>query len=569
MKENKQLRKQLFLRSKKWLVIASFTIIILSIYNIIVSWLLQKIIDIAAGNDSTPLTEVIVVVVVSFLIFIVAYILYRTARPRYIQAAMSQYKSYVFEKILDKRISSISKANSSKIISALTNDMRPIEDYYLDSILTIIDIGVGFAGALALMLWYSPILTLVSLLLSILPIIVAVPSAEKLVDKEKKLSDKNESYVEIIKEILSGFTVIKSFRCEKELQKRFVEDNKCIEEAKYERRYAEENVNLLSTAASVIMRLGVFIIGAWLAVSGTGVTPGVVLVFLQLVNFVIYPIERIPKILANRKSAIAIMDKLADTLQEDNVEDGKMFSCTMKKQICVNNVTFCYDEGKNVLQGIHVNFEAGKKYAIVGGTGSGKTTLLKLLMCTYENYGGSIQYDGIELKTISSESLFQVVSLVQQNVFVFNDTIYNNITLYKDFNDEDVQLAMEQAGLSKFIRSHGSDYICGENGNALSGGEKQRISIARALLRKTSVLFMDEATAALDEITANEILSSIFTIKDLTCIVVTHRLDQKILKQYDKVVVLHNGKVEDCDTFENLLKKKGFFHSLFTVSQCE
>ena len=186
MKENKQLRKQLFLRSKKWLVIASFTIIILSIYNIIVSWLLQKIIDIAAGNDPTPLTEVIVVVVVSFLIFIVAYILYRTARPRYIQAAMSQYKSYVFEKILDKRISSISKANSSKIISALTNDMRPIEDYYLDSILTIIDIGVGFAGALALMLWYSPILTLVSLLLSILPIIVAVPSAEKLVDKEKK-----------------------------------------------------------------------------------------------------------------------------------------------------------------------------------------------------------------------------------------------------------------------------------------------------------------------------------------------------------------------------------------------
>ena len=173
------------------------------------------------------------------------------------------------------------------------------------------------------------------------------------------------------------------------------------------------------------------------------------------------------------------------------------------------------------------------------------------------------------MKTISSESLFQVVSLVQQNVFVFNDTIYNNITLYKDFNDEDVQLAMEQAGLSKFIRSHGSDYICGENGNALSGGEKQRISIARALLRKTSVLFMDEATAALDEITANEILSSIFTIKDLTCIVVTHRLDQKILKQYDKVVVLHNGKVEDCDTFENLLKKKGFFHSLFTVSQCE
>lgn len=131
MKKNKQLRKQLFLHSKVWLFIAIVTITILSIYNIIVSWLLQKIIDIAAGNDSTPLTEVIIVAVISFMIFIVAYAFYRTARPRYIQAAMSQYKSYIFEKILDKRMSSLSKENSGKIISALTNDMRPVEDYYL------------------------------------------------------------------------------------------------------------------------------------------------------------------------------------------------------------------------------------------------------------------------------------------------------------------------------------------------------------------------------------------------------------------------------------------------------
>lgn len=567
MKENKQLRKQLLLHSKGWLSIAIITIIILSIYNIIVSWLLQKIIDIAARTDSTPLTDVITVAIISFAIFMVAYVIYRTARPRYIQCAMLQYKSYVFGRILDKRISSISRENSGKIISALTNDMRPVEDYYLGSILTIIDIGVGFVGALALMLWYSPALTLVSLLLSILPIIVSVPSAKKLADKEKNLSDKNESYVDIIKDILSGFAVIKSFRSEKEILKRFSSDNVGIEAAKYERRYAEENVNLLSTAASVIMRLGVFIIGAWMAVSGTGVTPGIVLVFLQLVNFVITPIERIPKILANRKAAIAIMDKLADTLSEENDESDDRFHCTMTKQICMNDVTFHYDEGKPVLQGVSVQFEAGKKYAIVGGSGSGKTTLLNLLMRTYENYGGNIQYDGVELNKISSDSLFQIVSLVQQNVFVFNDTIYNNVTLYKQFPDRDVQSAMEQAGLSELVRSHGKDYVCGENGNALSGGEKQRISIARALLRKTSVLLMDEATAALDEITANEIMSSILSIEDLTSIVVTHRLDENVLKQYDRIIVLHNGKVEECDTFEKLLERKGYFYSLYTVSQ--
>ena len=567
MKANKQLRKQLFLHSKGWLALAIFTIIILSVYNIIVSWLLQKIIDIAAGDDATPLAEVLAVAIVSYVIFMAAYVFYRTARPRYIQAAMSQYKAYVFGEILDKRISSMSKENSGKIISALTNDMRPVEDYYLDSILAIIDIGVGFAGALALMLWYSPILTVVSLLLSVLPIVASIPSSKKLADKEKKLSDKNESYVEIIKDILSGFAVIKSFRIEKEIQKRFEKDNENIEAAKYERRYAEENVNLLSTAASVIMRLGVFIIGAWMAVSGTGVTPGIVLVFLQLVNYVIYPIERIPKILANRKAAIAVMDKLADTLAEENEESGNKLPCTMEQQICMKDVTFHYDEGNNVLQNVCIRFEAGKKYAIVGGSGSGKTTLLNLLMRIYDDFEGSIQYDGVALNQIASDSLFRLVSLVQQNVFVFNDTIYNNVTLYKQFPEEDVQAAMEQAGLAELIRTHGKDYICGENGNALSGGEKQRISVARALLRKTSVLLMDEATAALDEITANEIMTSILSMENMTAIAVTHRLDENILKQYDKIVVLHKGRVEECDTFENLLEKKGFFYSLYTISQ--
>lgn len=173
------------MHSKGWISIAIVVIIILSVYNIIVSRLLQKIIDIAAATDSTPLIDVITVAIVTFVIFMVAYVIYRSARPRYIQSPMLQYKSYVFGRILDKRISSISRENSGKIISALTNDMRPVEDYYLDSILKVIDIGVGFVGALVLMIWYSPVLTVVSLLLSILPIVVSVPSAKNWLIKRK------------------------------------------------------------------------------------------------------------------------------------------------------------------------------------------------------------------------------------------------------------------------------------------------------------------------------------------------------------------------------------------------
>lgn len=567
MKENRNLKKQLFLHSKGWLTAAIFAMIILSIYNIVVSWLLQKIIDIASGIDKTPLSVVIVTAVISFLIFMIAYVVYRTARPRYIQESMRQYKTYVFGKILNKRISEISKENSGKLISALTNDMRPIEDYYLDSVLSVIDLSVGFVGALTLMVWYSPVLTVISLLLSVLPVIVSIPGAKQLADKEKTVSDKNADYVEIIKDILSGFPVIKGFQAEKEIQKRFVHDSDRIEEAKQERRYAEENVNLLSTAASVIMRLGVFIVGAWMAVSGTGVTPGIVLVFLQLVSFVILPIEKLPAILANRKAAAAIMDKFSAILDTDEREQVPKVPCAMKQCISIEKVSFGYEDGTDVLRNINIKFEAGKKYAVVGGSGSGKTTLLNLLMQTYDHYCGSIKYDGTDLKSVSADSLFRVVSLVQQNVFVFNDTIYNNVTLYKRFSDNEVNLALERSGLTELIHSHGKDYVCGENGRALSGGERQRISIARALLRQSSVLLMDEATAALDEITANGIMNVILSTADVTSIVVTHRLDEKILKRFDEIVVLHNGTIEEIGSFENLLDKKGYFFSLFRISQ--
>lgn len=130
-----------------------------------------------------------------------------------------------------------------------------------------------------------------------------------------------------------------------------------------------------------------------------------------------------------------------------------------------------------------------------------------------------------------------------------------------------MQSAVIRAGLSRLIASHGKDYICGENGSALSGGEKQRISIARALLRNTSVLLMDEATAALDEITANGIMNSILAMKDITRIIVTHRLERNVLKEYDEIIVLHRGEVAERGTFDRLMEEHGLFYSLFTVSQ--
>ena len=188
-------------------------------------------------------------------------------------------------------------------------------------------------------------------------------------------------------------------------------------------------------------------------------------------------------------------------------------------------------------------------------------------MASHGNYSGKICYDGHEVKKISSESLYDIVSMIQQNVFVFNASIRNNITMFREFPTAEVDRAIELSGLSTLIAERGEDYLCGENGSGLSGGEKQRISIARSLLKHASVLLADEATAALDAQTAHQVTDVILSLTGVTRIVVTHTLEQAALRRFDGILVLKNGRIAESGTFDALMARKGYFYALYTVSQ--
>ena len=572
MKSTKQLRKQFTRQFYKgngiYLFLAMLQTITVVIANLFIAWLMQQLVDTATGATSDfTLKQIGIISIPGIGLWILAAVLDYYSMPKFYAKAMSQYKNFVFTELSKKSISAFSGENTAIYLSALSNDANDIESGYLANIFPLICDVLLFIGALAMMIWYSPILTLVAIAVSFLPILASILSGNRMAEAETAVSKKNETLTATLKDSLSGFSVIKSFRAEKAICEQFAQNVKAVASAKCHRDRVAVILYSMGNFTGILAQFGVFFVGAWLTVTGRGASAGIVMSFVQMMNYIINPISRVPYILAKRKAAFALIDKLARALNNNVRDEGAHIPLTLSDGIHMDNVTFSYDGEKEALSHVTTTFEAGKSYAIVGGSGSGKSTLLNLLMASYSNYEGTIHFDDNELRNISSSSLYELVSLIQQNVFVFNNSVRDNVTMFHPFDDNAVNQALALSGLSEFIVRRGEDALCGENGCHLSGGEKQRISIARSLLRKSPVLLMDEATAALDTQTAFRVIGSILDLKGLTRIVVTHALDETILKRYDKILAMKAGHLVESGTFEELMEKKGYFYSLFTVSQ--
>lgn len=565
-KKNREFIHQLYYKNRINFIVTIILTIAMSSLNLMISWLIQQIMDCTANQDMQALVRSAWIVIIVVVIYTIANVMYRAVYPRFLQRAMQQYRDYAFSRLTQKSLRSFSKEGTALYVSALTNDCTSIENNYLAATFTLIELLFCFLGALIMMLYYSPMMLVLAVALSFLPVAVSMTAGNRLTEQEKEISKKNERFVSIVNELLSGFPVIKSFRAETQASRLFSQRNEQAEEAKKNKRRTEQLISLLANDAGIIAQMGIFLAGAWLAISSKGVTAGVVIVFVQLMNYVLNPISQVPLLWSNRKAAIALMEKLSDALSENVREEGREKLNGFSEKIEVKDLTYGYEPESPVLKDLDVQFDAGKSYAIVGGSGSGKSTLLNLLMGISSNYQGEICIDGVSIKNIESESLYQLMTSVQQNVFVFNDTIRNNVTMFHEFPDKEVTLALERSGLSEFIEKHGEEFVCGENGANLSGGERQRISIARALLRKSPILLVDEATAALDAATARAVSFSILNLVGMTRIVVTHRLEEAILRRYDKILVMKNGTICEQGNFDTLMQQKGQFYSLFQIA---
>lgn len=564
----KQLRGQFFYKNIPIFCLAVFAALAAGSLNLILSWIIQQLMDTAAGESGALSFRTLLLISAGFVLLCAGLSLLNYAsQPRFLERAMRQYKDFAFKKLIGKSISSFRDESAAGYLSALTNDAASIETNYLAQMLAMITKAVTFIGALLLMCRYSLLMTAIAAGLTVLPLIASLLTGNRLQAVESRVSERNGEFTAALSDCLAGFTVVKNFKAEREIFRLFAQSNKALEREKFTGRRIKTLVGMIGAVTGIFAQLGVFIAGVYLSMKGGSMTPGAVVLFVNLMNFIISPIAELPGLLACRKAALGLVDKLAAALERSSSREGSETLNRLENGIRLENVSFAYEPGKTVLHGINAEFEAGRAYALVGGSGSGKSTLLNLLMAAETNYSGHILADGIELSDISTESLYGTMAAIQQNVFVFNASIKDNVSMFRDFPKTEMDEAIARAHLGALIRERGEDYLCGENGSVLSGGEKQRISVARSLLKKSSVLLADEVTAALDAQTAHRVSSDILDLQGITRIVVTHTLEESLLRRYDKIFVLRGGRIEEAGSFADLMANKGYFYALFTVAQ--
>ena len=539
------------------------------ILTISIAFLMQKLIDAGVEGNGDLMIDLLLISGAILISFVIVGIVQYKLQNLYTHNTLIKYKSYIIDSFLKKDLKGFKINNTGTYISMMNNDISHIETDYIRGNFLIIKQILLFVITVVAMNMISYKIFLVTLACSLLPLIASVIFGNNTKQKLDRVSKDNSSFTTSIKDMFSGFTVIKSFNIEKELADYILNSNAKLENTKKGYNNIVDLVSILSQASSFIVVIAAFGFGTYLTINGE-VTAGSVIAIIQLLNYMLGPISQLSELLNKRgasKELIYKIERLISNETDGNARTHKKDS--FSDLICFEDVSFSYDGKNDVLKNVSFTLEKGKSYALVGLSGSGKSTIINLLMGYYDSYKGSIFIDDVELRAVDTDYLYKLLTNIQQDVFMFDDTLENNITLYKNYHHKKIMNASTNAELSGFIKDKGLNYICGENGGLLSGGEKQRVSIARALVRDTPILLLDEATAALDNATSYAIEQTILNIEDATRIVVTHKLNKELLARYDEILVMNNGQIVECGTFDELLRLKGNFYSIYHITSSD
>ena len=540
------------------------TISLAALSVICFDFMMGFIVDIFSNGETEKFVPIILASIFLIILLFVTEYIDGYVMSSYIKNTVNYLRCDIFTKILNKDMKDFSLDNSGKYISILYNDIKIIEDSLLNNIFLVISSFISFIISLLFLFSISPSIVIFIVIFGILGFVIPNALSKKLIIEKNNYSHNLEEITSVTKDLFSGFEVIKGFNIGSKINTIFKNSSNTVESTKKKCSILESIIKGFSLSFSVTVYLGVLILGGYLMYKGE-ISVGTAIIIIQLSTHIVGPVKTSIALINQIKSVSLIADKI-DEILYDSCEDIEEVSLPkFENSIEVKNLDFSYTNDRKALNNINLTFEKNKKYAIVGESGCGKSTLIKLLMRYYKDYNGDILIDNKDIHKIFSNDLYKNMSMIQQNVFMFDDSIKENIKLFANYSDEEVLNICNRYGLSNLISRlpDGINSLVGENGNKLSGGEKQRIAIARSLINNTKILILDESTSALDNETAYNLESSLLSINDLTLIVVTHKLIKNILLNYDEIIVMKDGMVIEKGSFDYLISLKGYFYSLY------
>ena len=561
-------------KHNKKLFISFFCMIIVSATTAINAWMMQPVLD-----DIFIKKDERLILIIPLVILLIAIL---KGFSSYFQSILMSFIGYkivadlqndMFRTLLKCDISYFSKTNSGTLISRFLADVGALSRGVHNVVINIIKDFFTLVFLIGVLFYHNSNLALISLL--IFPL--AIYPISRIGKRLRKISKSTQIGFGILtkrlSESLQGIKTIKSFNAE------FIEQNKVEKEVDniFQLTYKSSKVNsisrpLMETLGGLAIAIIIYVGGSQVILGTT--TPGTFFSFLTALLMAYQPIKSLASLNATLQMAMASAERIFDIIDskpkivESSITKDNLLKKNSSYDIKILNVSFSYpDDEKNILKDINIEIKKGEKVALVGYSGAGKTTLLNLLPRFYDVKKGKIFIEDVNIKDLSFNFLREHFSLVSQDIVLFDDTLKYNVCYgLSDISEKQILAACKKANCDEFIKKFpkGLNEIIGEKGVKLSGGQKQRIAIARAFLKNSPFLLLDEATSSLDSRSERKIQKSLINLmKNKTSLVIAHRLSTII--DADKIILLHNGKIEDIDRHKNLLKKSKIYKNLYEL----
>jgi len=559
---------------KPWrahLIVAAVLVVVSAVAALLAPWLQGVAIDrFIAERDRVGLRSIVLVLVGVYVLAWVTSLLYSRIIASVAQQVMAAMRRELAARLQTLSMRFFDKNRTGDLMSRVTNDVDAIDQMLSQNVLTIFWAIVQIISLLTIMIvldWRLTIAVLVPVPISMFIVArIGRISGPRFGAYQRSLGEMNG----LAEERLTGQRTVIAFDQQEQSRVEFAEVNEIT------RNHGIRAQTLTGVMMRIMFSIGNLStvaavgVGAWLAVSGRGVTIGLIASFVTYAGRVGQPLGRIAGTLTSIYSALAGGTRVFELLDEEpdlpNLA-GAPDLPPVNGRVVFDNVNFGYVENKPVLHGVSFVAEPGQMVGLVGPTGAGKSTIINVLNRFYDISGGAVTIDGHDIREVTKDSLRDQLGIVLQRTYLFTDTVRNNIRFGRlDATDAEIEAAARLANADHFIRAlpDGYDTVVSEGGNNLSLGQRQLLAIARAALADPALLVLDEATSSVDTRTERELQNALLNLmQGRTSFVIAHRLST--VRDADTILVLQDGRITEAGSHDELLELGGFYHQLYTA----